>query len=164
MPEHSAGVLLYRERGGEFEVLLVHPGGPYWAAQDDGAWSIPKGLVQPGEDELTAARREFTEETGFEAGGAGSERDLGVCRLPSGKRLHVWAIAGDCDVARLKSNLFELEWPPGSGLTRRFPEVDRGDWFTHPQALTRLTRGQQPILARFYADLPTVADTPGRSP
>jgi predicted NUDIX family NTP pyrophosphohydrolase len=157
MPEHSAGVLLYRARGGHYEVFLVHPGGPYWAAKDEGAWSIPKGLVQAGEDELMAARREFTEETGFAAGGAGTERDLGVYRLPSGKRLHVWAIAGDCDVSRLASNLFELEWPPRSGLTQRFPEVDRGGWFAHAQALTKLTRGQHPILERFFADLPKAA-------
>lgn len=158
MSEHSAGVLLYRERGGHTEVFLVHPGGPYWAAKDDGAWSIPKGLTNPGEEQLAAARREFKEETGFEAGPPGAEHDLGVHRLPSGKRLRVWAIAGNCDAAKLQSNLFDMEWPPRSGLTRRFPEVDRGGWFNYLQARTKITRGQLPILERFYAARSEAAD------
>ncbi|TLZ42231.1 MAG: NUDIX domain-containing protein, partial [Gammaproteobacteria bacterium] len=108
----SAGLLLYRRRGSRPEVFLVHPGGPYWAKKDDGAWSVPKGLVNPDEDELACARREFREETGFETDEGGRERDLGIFPQPSGKRLHVWAIDGDCNPADLKSNLFEMEWPP----------------------------------------------------
>ena len=121
----SAGLLLYRGAGADTQVLLLHPGGPYWAKKDAAAWSVPKGLVEPGEDELRCARREFTEETGFDPPASGPERDLGVFRLPSGKRLHVWAMEGDCDPAILKSNSFEMEWPPGSGRRARFPEAAR---------------------------------------
>ena len=152
MPAISAGLLLYRRRDPGAEVFLVHPGGPYWAKKDDGAWSVPKGLVDPHEDELTGARREFREETGFDANGRGREHDLGVFRQPSGKRLHIWAVEGDCDPAALSSNLFEMEWPPKSGRTQRFPEVDRGAWFDRAQALLKIVKGQRPILERFYAE------------
>lgn len=152
MPAISAGLLLYRRRDPGAEVFLVHPGGPYWAKKDDGAWSVPKGLVDPHEDELTCARREFREETGFDASGCGREHDLGVFRQPSGKRLHIWAVEGDCDPAALSSNLFEMEWPPKSGRTQRFPEVDRGAWFDRAQALLKIVKGQRPILERFYAE------------
>jgi predicted NUDIX family NTP pyrophosphohydrolase len=148
----SAGLLLYRRRDPGAEVFLVHPGGPYWAKKDDGAWSVPKGLVDPHEDELTGARREFREETGFDANGRGREHDLGVFRQPSGKRLHIWAVEGDCDPAALSSNLFEMEWPPKSGRTQRFPEVDRGAWFDRAQALLKIVKGQRPILERFYGE------------
>ena len=116
----SAGILLYRRRGSSAEVFLVHPGGPFWATKDEGAWSLPKGLVDPNEDEFACARREFKEETGFDPG-SGYARDLGTFRLPSGKRLHAWAIEGDCNPAELRSNLFEMEWPPKSGRTGQFP-------------------------------------------
>jgi predicted NUDIX family NTP pyrophosphohydrolase len=152
VPVTSAGLLLYRRRVPPLEVFLVHPGGPYWARKDDGAWSVPKGLVEPGEDELACARREFREETGFEVPAGGSERDLGIFRQPSGKRLHVWAIEGDCDPSALKSNLFEMEWPPRSGGRAQFPEVDRGGWFDRTQALVKVTSGQRPLLERFYAE------------
>jgi predicted NUDIX family NTP pyrophosphohydrolase len=152
MPAISAGLLLYRRRDPGAEVFLVHPGGPYWAKKDDSAWSVPKGLVDPHEDELTGARREFREETGFDANGRGREHDLGVFRQPSGKRLHIWAVEGDCDPAALSSNLFEMEWPPKSGRTQRFPEVDRGAWFDRAQALLKIVKGQRPILERFYAE------------
>ena len=152
MPAISAGLLLYRRRDPGAEVFLVHPGGPYWAKKDDGAWSVPKGLVDPHEDELTGARREFREETGFDANGCGREHDLGVFRQPSGKRLHIWAVEGDCDPAALSSNLFEMEWPPKSGRTQRFPEVDRGAWFDRAQALLKIVKGQRPMLERFYAE------------
>ena len=148
----SAGLLLYRPRGAHAEVFLVHPGGPYWARKDDGAWSVPKGLVNPGEDELVCARREFKEETGFDPNASGHEKDLGIFRQPSGKRLHIWAIEGDCDPAELKSNLFEMEWPPKSGRTAQFPEVDRGAWFERAQALVKIASGQRPILEKFYAE------------
>ena len=149
----SAGLLLYRPRNSGVQVFLVHPGGPYWAKKDEGAWSVPKGLVDPGEEELACARREFKEETGFEPPQSGAELDLGTFRLPSGKRLHVWAIEGDCDPAGLHSNLFEMEWPPKSGRSARFPEVDRGAWFDRQQALLNIVTGQRPVLERLYAEL-----------
>ena len=153
MPRVSAGLLLYRRRGSVVEVFLVHPGGPLWARKDDGAWSVPKGLVNAGEEELACARREFREETGFEAPPQGTELDLGIHRQPSGKRLHVWAMEGDCDASRLSSNLFEMEWPPRSGRTARFPEVDRGEWFDRAQALTKVAAGQRPVIERLYEEL-----------
>ncbi len=137
----SAGLLLYRRRGSRPEVFLVHPGGPYWAKKDDGVWSVPKGLVNPNEDELACARREFKEETGFETAEGGRERDLGIFPQPSGKRLHVWAIDGDCNPADLKS-------------TGRFPEVDRGGWFDRESALRKIAKGQRPLIEKFYAELP----------
>jgi predicted NUDIX family NTP pyrophosphohydrolase len=150
MPLVSAGLLLYRRTGPDPEVFLVHPGGPYWARKDEGAWSVPKGLVDPGEDELEGARREFREETGFEASAFGAAHDLGTFRQPSGKELHVWAVEGDCNPDDLHSNLFAMEWPPKSGRSAQFPEVDRGAWFTRTPALLSIVRGQRPILEKFY--------------
>ena len=150
----SAGLLLYRRRGPSAQVLLVHPGGPYWAKKDDGAWSVPKGIVEPGEDELTCARREFREETGFDAPTTGSAQDLGTFRQSSGKQLRIWAVEGDCYPAELRSNLFEMEWPPKSGRIARFPEVDRGAWFDPEEALRKIVVGQRPILGKFCHDLP----------
>lgn len=147
MVAYSAGLLLYRRTRGGLEVFLIHPGGPYWAKKDDGAWSIPKGLVDPKEDRLAAARREFKEETGFDV--EGEFLELGVFRQPSGKRLSVWAVEGDCDPARLVSNPFAMEWPPKSGAICSFPEADRGEWFDLRQAAGRLVKGQRPILDRF---------------
>jgi predicted NUDIX family NTP pyrophosphohydrolase len=149
----SAGILLYRRRGGALEVFLVHPGGPFWAKKDEGAWSVPKGLVSAGEEELACARREFTEETGFDPGRSGREKDLGTYRQPSGKHVHVWALEGDCDPTQLRSNTFELEWPPRSGQKKQFPEVDRGGWFDRAAALIKVTKGQREILEKFFADL-----------
>jgi predicted NUDIX family NTP pyrophosphohydrolase len=154
MPPVSAGLLLFRRRGSHTEVFLVHPGGPYWAKKDDGAWSVPKGLIDPDEDPLACARREFREETGFDAPVSGQERDLGTHRQPSGKRLRVWAIEGDCDPAELHSNLFEMEWPPASGRSARFPEVDRGGWFDRALALSKISAGQRGILEKFFAESP----------
>ena len=147
----SAGLLLYRRRKSGTEVFLVHPGGPFWAKKDDGAWSVPKGLVDPHEDELACAWREFREETGFDLTVRGSERDLGTYRLPSGKRLHVWAVEADCDPSQLASNLFEMEWPPKSGRLQCFPEVDRGAWFSPDDARRKLLTGQTPLLDEFLA-------------
>lgn len=152
MRQVSAGILLYRRTDTGTEVFLVHPGGPYWARKDEGAWSVPKGLVGAGEDELVCARREFSEETGFDPPVAGSERPLGSFRLPSGKRLHVWAAEGNCDPAALRSNLFNMEWPPGSGVSAQFPEVDRGGWFEESAALSKIVRGQRVVLESFYAE------------
>jgi predicted NUDIX family NTP pyrophosphohydrolase len=153
MPRVSAGILLYRRRGASVQVFLVHPGGPFWERKDEGAWSVPKGLVDAGEEELACARREFREETGFEAPAEGAALDLGTYRQPSGKRLHIWAIEGDCDAAKLSSNLFEMEWPPKSGRMTRFPEVDRGDWFDRSEALEKVSTGQRPVLEKFYEGL-----------
>src|SRR5215472_6299522 len=124
MPQVSAGILLYRRVASGTQVFLVHPGGPYWARKDEGSWSVPKGLVDGAEAELAGALREFEEETGFAGSLTGTEHDLGSFRLRSGKRLHVWAVEGDCDAAALRSNLFEMEWPPHSGRMGQFPEVD----------------------------------------
>jgi predicted NUDIX family NTP pyrophosphohydrolase len=145
VPRHSAGLLLYRRRQGGIEVLLVHPGGPFWARKDEGAWSIPKGEHGPGEDPLAAARREFCEETGA-APPAGRAVALGAFRQPSGKIVEAWACEGDFDTAALKSNTFELEWPPRSGRMREVPEVDRAGWFAPEEAARKLLKGQRPIL------------------
>jgi len=153
MPAVSAGLLLYRRRDSGLEVFLVHPGGPYWARKDDGAWSVPKGLVDAGEEELACAKREFKEETGFDLQRFGAEHDLGTYQLPGGKRLHVWAVEGDCNPAQLKSNLFEMEWPPKSGRKARFPEVDRGGWFDQTPALLKIVKGQRPVIEKLYAEL-----------
>ena len=154
MPITSAGILMFRRTGAEPEVLLVHPGGPYWAKKDDGAWSIPKGVYESGEDALAAARREFEEETGCVPQGA--FEPLGSFRQPSGKRVAVWAVEQDFDLADFRSNSFAMEWPPRSGRSRNFPEADRAAWFPVREAERKVTKGQQPIIAalrrRFAAD------------
>jgi predicted NUDIX family NTP pyrophosphohydrolase len=142
--EASAGILLYRLSGAEPEVLLVHPGGPFWAKKDDGAWSIPKGLQEPGEEPLAAARREFAEETGTLP--SGEAIPLGSFRQASGKTVTAFALAGDLDLAGFRSNSFEIEWPPRSGRRQAFPEADRAGWFTLAEARVKLTRGQLPLL------------------
>jgi predicted NUDIX family NTP pyrophosphohydrolase len=149
MAQTSAGLLMFRVRGGAPEVFLVHPGGPLWAAKDEGAWSIPKGVVQPGEDTLAAARREFEEETGFPA--EGTFRPLTPLRQPSGKVIHAWALEGDAEPAQLRSNLFSLEWPPKSGRQQSFPEVDRAGWFPLAEAHRKIIPGQRGFLAELAA-------------
>jgi len=124
----SAGLVMYRNRGGKLEVLLVHLGGPFWAKKDAGAWFIPKGEIEAGEDEFAAAQREFEEETGFEA--AEPFIALGSVKHKSGKIISAWAFEGDCDPAAIKSNTFKMEWPPKFGKQREFPEVDRAAWFS----------------------------------
>jgi predicted NUDIX family NTP pyrophosphohydrolase len=145
--KRSAGLLLYRRKAKGFEVFLVHPGGPFWTKKDDGAWTIPKGLIEPGEDPLAAARREFNEETGFAP--EGEFLELGVFKQPGGKHVLVWAVEGDCDPAKLTSNEFEMEWPPRSGKHARFPEVDLGGWFTVDEARPKMLIGQRPMLDAF---------------
>lgn len=142
----SAGILLYRrDAQGELLVFLAHPGGPFWARRDDGAWSIPKGNAEDGDTDLEAvARREFREEVGFEP--AGPLTYLGQFRQPSGKLVHAWASADDGRAAFVQSDSFEMEWPPRSGLIRSFPEIDRADWFTVDAAKTKLLKGQVPIV------------------
>lgn len=140
---------MYRGAGEGIELFLIHPGGPFWAKKDDGAWSIPKGLPETGEDLLAAARREFHEETGFTA--EGDFTLLGAFKQPGGKTVHAWAVEGDCDPSKLQSNLFEMEWPPKSGRRARFPEVDRASWFQPREAQIKILPGQQPILAKLFA-------------
>lgn len=140
----SAGILLHRRREERLEVLLVHPGGPFWANRDEGAWTIPKGEYDEGEDALDAARREFTEETGFAV--EGPFRELAPVRQRSGKVVRAWAVEGDCDVAAIRSNTFSMEWPPRSGRTAEFPEVDRGQWFTLDEARAKILPAQLPLL------------------
>jgi predicted NUDIX family NTP pyrophosphohydrolase len=146
MVVRSAGLLLYRASAeGVVEVLLAHPGGPFWARKDAGAWSIPKGEYGPHEDPLATAVREFREEVGLDAP-AGDPVLLGERRQPSGKWVTAWALPGDLDVTHATSNTFEIEWPRGSGTTREFPEVDRVEWMTVDQARAKLLKGQVPFL------------------
>src|SRR5436190_17550640 len=128
----SAGIVLFRILSKKPEVFLVHPGGPFWAKRDHGSWSIPKGEFSEGADPLETAKREFLEETGSSVEGVFIA--LTPLRQPSGKLVYAWAVRGDIDAASIKSNLFRMEWPPGSGTQREFPEVDRGQWFTMSQA------------------------------
>lgn len=147
MSRASAGLVLYRVRHGALEVFLVHPGGPFWARKDAGAWSIPKGEYLPDEEPLTAARREFEEETGFAPEGAFAA--LEPVTQAGGKTVLAWAVEGDCDPAALRSNTFTTEWPPRSGQHVEFPEVDRASWFTIPQALEKINPGQRPLLVQL---------------
>jgi len=147
----SAGIVLYRRRGPAIEVLLVHPGGPYWAKKDAGAWSIPKGEYEPGEDPLIAARREFAEETGCLP--AENFILLGRFKQPSGKTISAWAVEGDFDLSKFHSNLFSMEWPPKSGRMREFPEADRAGWFAPDEALRKIVKGQRPIVTSLLQRL-----------
>ena len=140
MPKTSAGLLMYRSQEGALEVILVHPGGPFWAKKDLGSWSIPKGEFDPGEDPLASAKREFEEETGFAA--VGEFKLLAPLKQPSGKIVHAWAFEGDCDLKAIKSNTFSIEWPPRSGKMQAFPEVDRAGWFTIDAAKKKILKGQ----------------------
>jgi predicted NUDIX family NTP pyrophosphohydrolase len=151
MSLHSAGILLYRYRDDELEVFLVHPGGPFWANRDEGAWSIPKGLIEDNEACLEAAQRELKEETGFDV--AGRFIELGQLRQPSKKIVHAWALGQDVDASKLNSNTFTLEWPGGSGLIREYPEVDKGAWFDLGQARTKMHKGQVGFLDRLLERL-----------
>jgi len=144
MPQRSAGILLYRIGADGLEVLLVHPGGPFWAKKDDGAWSIPKGLVDPGEDALAAARREFFEETGHAP--EGEFLRLGDFRYSSGKIVSAWAVEGDFDLEKFQSGVFEMEWPPKSGRTQKFPEADKAAWFELGEAQQKILKGQVGML------------------
>jgi predicted NUDIX family NTP pyrophosphohydrolase len=150
MPKRSAGLLMYRQKK-HLEVLLVHPGGPFWAKKDHGAWSIPKGEYLDSEEPLAAALREFAEETGFPASGPFLE--LGDLKQPGGKIISAWAFAGDADPKDLRSNTFTLEWPPRSGRQVEFPEVDRASWYSMEQAKQRLVPGQCEFLDRLQSCL-----------
>lgn len=155
MTKRSAGILMYRGEGQSLELLLVHPGGPFWAKKDLGAWSIPKGEHEPGEDPLQAALREFAEELGPALPATGPEGfiALGEVAQPSGKVITAWAIEGDLDTRQLKSELFELEWPPRSGRMQSFPEVDHVEWFTPEEASVKILPGQIPFIDRLLVRL-----------
>jgi predicted NUDIX family NTP pyrophosphohydrolase len=146
--KYAAGLLLYRRRGSEDEVFLVHPGGPFWRTKDEGAWSIPKGLYEREEDPLIAAQREFTEETGCTA--KPPFIPLGTFTMRRDKTVSVWAAKGDCDPDTLVSNTFQLEWPPKSGRFQEVPEVDRGAWFGAEDALVKIAPAQREIIATFF--------------
>jgi predicted NUDIX family NTP pyrophosphohydrolase len=154
MPKLSAGLLLYRRRRGLIEVFLVHPGGPFWAKKDDGAWSIPKGEALPGEDLLSRARQELGEETGLVA--EGDFLPLPAVRQSGGKVVHAWAVEGDCDASAIRSNTFTLEWPPRSGRMQAFPEVDRAGWFDRAAAGVKIIAGQRPLLDAVVQRLSTI--------
>lgn len=147
MAKRSAGLLMYRVREGKLEVLLVHLGGPFWAKKDAGAWFVPKGEVEPGEDQLEAAKREFKEETGFDPGD--EVQPLGSVKHKSGKTVTAWAFEGDCDPAVLKSNTFTIEWPPHSGKQKEFPEIDRADFFTLEAARAKIHPAEFEFVARL---------------
>jgi predicted NUDIX family NTP pyrophosphohydrolase len=145
MPKKSAGLLLFRDtREGRLEVLLVHPGGPYWARKDDGAWSIPKGEFSDDEEPLAAATREFEEEMGRPV--VGDFLPLQPVKQPSGKLVFAWAVYSDFDPSTLGSNTFSMEWPPKSGQQQEFPEIDRAAWFEIDAAKRKILKGQQPFL------------------
>jgi predicted NUDIX family NTP pyrophosphohydrolase len=147
MAKVSAGILLYRRNVGSLEVLLVHLGGPFWVKKDAGAWFVPKGEVNPGEEEIDAARREFAEETGLRA--HGELLELGNVRHKSGKKVSAWAMEGDCDPATLRSNTFEMEWPPKSGKKKEFPEIDRADFFGVEAAREKMHPSEFPFVERL---------------
>ena len=136
----SAGLLMYRRRPAGIEVFLVHPGGPFWARKDAGAWTVPKGQIEDGEEPLAAALREFREETGFSADG--TFHPLAPVKQRSGKLVYAWMVEGDCDPSKVTSQLFSMEWPPKSGRLQEFPEVDRAAWFSLEQARIRLLAAQ----------------------
>ena len=159
MAKISAGVLLFRRRPAGVEVMLVHPGGPFWARKDAGAWSMPKGLVNEGEDWLAAAKREFLEETGMAL--EGDFFDLGQHKQPGGKTIAAFAREGDFDPASLVSNAFSIEWPPHSGRMAEFPEVDRAGWYSIEEAIVKATAGQRPIIAALAEKLDAAAPEAG---
>ena len=154
MARLSAGILLYRKVGPEYEVLLVHPGGPFWAKKDVGSWSAPKGEYTEGEDPLAAAKREFQEETGGQAP-AGEYVDLGDAKQSGGKLVHLWATEGDFDLKAFHSNTFEMEWPPKSGNMQAFPECDRAVWVQLKFAAQKVVKGQVVFIERLAEQLHT---------
>lgn len=162
MKKQSAGLLVFRRKGAQVEVLLVHPGGPFWAKKDLGAWSIPKGEFEEGENPLDVARREFKEETGHNPP-SGQYISLDSRKQPSGKVVLAWAVQGDLDAANITSNAFEMEWPPKSGKTGVFPEVDKAAWFDLAEAVRKLHKGQDVFLERL-AEILKVNIKPAESP
>jgi predicted NUDIX family NTP pyrophosphohydrolase len=164
MEKKSAGLLMYRRHGRDLEVLLIHPGGPFWAGKEDGAWSIPKGEFTD-EEPLAAAQREFREETGYSV--AGDFLPLTAIKQAGGKRVYAWAVAGDCDAGAIQSNTFTMEWPPHSGRHRTYPEADRAAWFSLPQARRKILKSQQPLLdelERLLNEPPVSRAEPAEAP
>ena len=151
MPKQSAGLLLYRSQNGQLEIFLVHPGGPFWAKKDQGSWSIPKGEFDM-EEPLLAAKREFQEETGIEAP-QGEYIPLAQVRQKSGKIVQAWAVEGELDAENVRSNLFEMEWPPRSGKIQGFPEIDRAAWFSIEDALEKINPGQAGLIQELLEKL-----------
>jgi predicted NUDIX family NTP pyrophosphohydrolase len=152
----SAGLLLFRNAGADMQVLLGHPGGAFWSKKDLGAWTIPKGLIGPGESPLAAARREFAEETGHYPNG--ELVSLGHAKQPGGKIVHVWAVREDWEVDQLRSNTFEMEWPPKSGRRQTFPELDRASWFQISDARKKILKGQAVFIDRLVEALRNTND------
>jgi predicted NUDIX family NTP pyrophosphohydrolase len=146
--KQSAGLLLYKGAPSAMEVFLVHSGGPFWAKKDMGAWSIPKGEFEPEEDPASAAKREFKEETGLDVPD-GKVTELGTVKASSSKMIHAWAIEADADPKQVKSNTFDMEWPPKSGQNQQFPEVDKAAWFPLSVAKTKITKGQVALLEKL---------------
>ena len=153
MPKTSAGILLYKRNNNVLQAFLVHPGGPFFAKKDSGAWSVPKGEIDEGEDALAAAKREFEEETGCRP--EGNFIPLSSVTQKSGKIVHAWAVEGDCDPRTIKSNAFTLEWPPKSGRMREFPEVDKAGWFTLEEAKEKINSAQAAFLEELMNRLAT---------
>jgi len=148
MAKTSAGLILYRMQSGKLEVLLVHPGGPFWNKKDEGAWFVPKGELNVGEEPLVGAKREFEEETGLKP--EGEFLALGSVKQKSGKTIVAWAFEGDCDPSSIKSNTFAIEWPPKSGRQQEFPEIDRAGFFTVPQAKAKMHPVEYPLVLRLH--------------
>jgi predicted NUDIX family NTP pyrophosphohydrolase len=156
----SAGLVMYRRRGDALEVFLVHPGGPFWTKKDMGAWSIPKGEFDPDEELLLAAKREFEEETGHQP--SGEFVSLAAIKQPGGKTVYAWAVEGDCDAAALRSNVFSMEWPRGSGRVQEYPEVDRAAWFPLGEARGRILQGQRGFLDQLAGRLGLDKESDGK--
>lgn len=165
MAKQSAGILVYRQSKTGVEVLIVHPGSPFWAKKDKGAWSVPKGEFVEGEEPLVAAKREFIEEVGLPVP-AGELIPLDSVKQSSGKTVYVWAVEGDIDVAGIKSNIFDMEWPPKSGTLQQFPEVDKAGWFLLAVAQEKLVKGQTEFLHRLASHLGVelTVNTPAAQP
>jgi predicted NUDIX family NTP pyrophosphohydrolase len=154
MPKQSAGILLYRIRNKTLELFLVHPGGPFFAKKDHGAWSIPKGEFESDEEPLAAAKREFKEETGMELSGGFIQ--LASVKQKSGKTVYAWAVEGDIDPEKIKSNNFEIEWPPKSGKMKTFPEIDKAAWFNLNEAFVKINSGQVPLIKELEVKLKNI--------
>ncbi len=152
MQKQSAGIVLYRFQNGLLQIFLVHPGGPFWKNKDAGAWSIPKGEFTGGETALHAAKREFKEETGIAV--TGSFRELAPVKMQSGKVVYAWALEMDIDATSIKSNTFEMEWPPKSGSIKGFPEVDKAQWFSPGEAMEKINTAQASFIIQLQAMLP----------
>ena len=153
----SAGLLLFRNAGGDVQILLGHPGGPFWINRDTGAWTIPKGLIAPDESSLAAATREFAEETGHHP--SGKFVSLGNAKQPGGKIVHIWAVQEDWDLNQLRSNTFEMEWPPKSGRRQTFPELDRAGWFPVSEARQKILKGQAVFIDQLLEALGQTGDS-----